>query len=125
VKLRAKMPGTSTSFVDSAADEALLQFSWGGAGAISLAFHIYDAQGTLVADSGGVFPVAAVCIQDATGELLLNVPADPEEHIFYRLYSSTGKLLTTSDGAHTQIFAFLRMEPKRLWPGLAEVLETN
>ena len=115
MKLGLKRPGTSTSFVDSVDDEALLQFSWDGIGIISLAFHIYDDVGQLVADSGGVFPLVAVCIRDSAGEVLLDVPANCEDHIRYRLYNRTGTLLTASDGASTQIFRFLRMEPKRTW----------
>jgi hypothetical protein len=115
MKLGVKRPGTSTSFVDSVDDEALLQFSWDSAGLIQLAFHIYDGLGQLVADSGGVFPVAAVCITGSDGEVLLDVPEGPDEPIRYRLYNRSGRLLTVSDGSRTQIFGFLQMEPKRTW----------
>jgi hypothetical protein len=115
MKLGIKRPGTSTSFVDGVEDEALLQFSWNDAGLIQLAFHIYDCGGCLVADSGGVFPLTAVCITGPDGEVLLDVPEDPEEPVRYRLYNRSGRLLTTSDGARTQIFSFLQMDPKRVW----------
>ena len=115
MKLGVKRPGTSTSFVDGTDDEALLQFSWDGSGLISLAFHIYDAAGALVADSGGVFPVAPVCITGLDGEILLDVPSSPDQHVRYRLYNRSGRLLTVSDGVRTQIYGLLRMEPKRIW----------
>ena len=117
MKLGARRPGTSTSFVDSHHDETLLQFSWLGTGITSLAYHLYDSNGHLVADSGGVAPFEPVSIRDVSGELLLDVPESCEEHIRYRLYNRSGKLLTVSDGATTQIFGFLRMEPKRIWEG--------
>ena len=113
MKLGAKRPGSSTCFLDSVLEEALLQFSWKEDGSIEMAFHIYDALGQLVADSGGDAPVAAVVILAEDGEVLLDIPAGPDLHIRYRLYNQTGRLLTTSDGARTQIFSYLKMESRR------------
>lgn len=115
MKLGARKGGTSTSFVDTDSDEVLLQFSWDAAGLTYLAYHLYDESGGLVADSGGVLPVRRVCILGAKDELLLDVPEDSEQHIRYRLYNREGRLLTVSDGVRTQIFGFLRMEPRRVW----------
>ena len=112
MKLVAKRAGSCTSFVDSMLDEPLLQFSWRDDGSIDMAFHLYNALGVLVADSGGDAPVAAVCIASEDGEVLLDVPIGAERHIRYRLYNSAGNLLTASDGARTQIFGFLRMDSR-------------
>lgn len=71
-----------------------------------------------MADSGGVLPLAAAIHIEGPGqELLLNVPYDENEAVSYRLYSRKGVLITASDGAHTYIFAYLRMEAGRAWPG--------
>jgi len=75
-----------------------------------MAFHIYDALGRLVADSGGDAPVKATMILAEDGEVLLDIPAGPNTHIRYHLYSRIGRLLTTSDGDRTQIFSHLKME---------------
>lgn len=115
MKLGWKRPGSSTSFVDSAKDEPLLQFTWEEGGRIRVAYHLYDASGVLVADSGGLLPLAAVSVTSAEGELLLDIPADPDQHVRYRLYNADGRLLTCSDGCRTEIFGFLRMEPTRAW----------
>jgi len=113
---KPRTPGTSTSFVDASADEPLLQVAWDKDGLVQLAFRIYDGSGQLVADSGGLAPVCeGVTIVDEAGEILLDVPANADEHIHYRLYNSKGLLLTYSDGSRTQIFGFLKMEAKRSW----------
>ena len=115
MKLGSRRPGTSTSFIDTSADEVLLRFSWGEAGLPELAFHIYDALGNLVADSGGASLVeAGVRITDAQGEILLDVPG-PDQLICYRLYNCQGRLITSSDGSRTQIYGFLKMEGARLF----------
>ncbi len=112
MRLTAKRPGASTSFVDSQVEEALLKFSWKDDGSIDVAFHIYDACGQLVADSAGDRPLSAMVITADDGEVLLDIPAEATLPIRYRLRSQAGNLLTTSDGSRTQIFAFLRMESK-------------
>ena len=93
-------------------DEALLQFCWMEDGSIGMSFHIYDASGRLVADSGGISPVSPVRITDQDGEVLLDVPEEIGRPIQYRLYNKSGSLLTASDGARTQIFGFLKMDTR-------------
>lgn len=80
-------------------------------GHLLIAFHIYDAKGSLVADSEGLshYP-DGLTVRCAAGELLLDVPADDSNHIQYRLYNGDGNLLTWSDGARTKIGPLLRME---------------
>lgn len=112
MRLVAKRAGSTTFFIDSALEETLLQFSWKDDGSIEMAFHIYDALGQLVADSGGEVLAAATLISGSDGEVLLDIPTDPALHIQYRLYSQAGRLLTSSDGIRTQIYAFLKMETK-------------
>jgi hypothetical protein len=119
MKLGARKGGTSTSFVDTNADEILLQFSWNAAGGSYFAYRIYDGTGVLVAESDGVRPIRAVSITGLGDEMLLEVPEDIEQHVRYRLYNSQGRLLTSSDGTRTQIFGLLRMEPNRAWPSPA------
>jgi hypothetical protein len=109
LKLALKRPGLSTTFADSVQDEDLLRFHWHEDGSITMSFRLYDALGTLVVDSGGAIPAVATRICASTGEVLLDIPVDPEQHISYRLYNRTGSLLTSSDGTRTHIFGFLRM----------------
>lgn len=79
-------------------------------GVLLLAFHLYDASGQLVAESEGFehFPDGLTVCCDA-GEQLLHVPRDITASVQYRLYNSTGRLLTCSDGMRTKIYAQLRM----------------
>jgi len=109
LKLAVKRPGSSTSFSDSLKEESLLHFCWNEDGTIDMAFHLYDAGGELVADSGGITPVVPVRICAADGEVLLDIPVELDQHICYRLYNCTGSLLTSSDGSRTHIFSFLKM----------------
>ena len=76
-----------------------------------LQFRLYDSSGCLAAESGGAksFP-DGLKIHSADGELLLDVPADLDADIQYRLYNQDGRLLTCSDGATTKILPLLRME---------------
>jgi hypothetical protein len=70
-----------------------------------------------VADSGNALPFPdglKVCC--TRGEVLLQLPADLDEHICYRLYTSGGDLLGESDGTHTTVGPRLRMET-RPWSG--------
>ncbi len=83
-------------------------------GAVSIAFRLYDALGTLVAESAGVdAPPDGLTVRCRGGELLLKIPKKPEAAIQYRLYNCEGRLLTTSDGERTKIYGFLRMEGAR------------
>ena len=109
MKLAVKRAGSSTSFSDSLKEEALLHFSWNPDGSIDVAFHLYDAAGRLVADSGGITPVVPMRICAEDGEVLLDIPEELDAHISYRLYNCAGSLLTSSDGSRTHIFSFLRM----------------
>jgi hypothetical protein len=109
VKLAVKRAGSSTSFSDTLKEEALLHFCWNEDGTIDMAFHLYDAGGRLVADSGGITPVVPMTIRAADGEVLLDIPEEHDLHISYRLYNCAGSLLTSSDGNRTHIFSFLRM----------------
>jgi hypothetical protein len=74
-------------------------------------FRLYDSSGRLVAESGGVdsFP-DGLKVHSGDGELLLDLPAESEAHIQYRLYNRKGELLTSSNGRSTKIRALLRME---------------
>jgi hypothetical protein len=74
-------------------------------------FRLYDSSGRLAAESGGFesFP-SGLTIRSGDGELLLDIPAEPDSHIQYRLYNRNGELLTCSNGVSTKIRALLRME---------------
>lgn len=77
-------------------------------------FRLYDSSGCLAGESGGLesFP-DGLKVHSGDGELLLEVPAEPDAHIQYRLYNRTGELLTCSDGICTKIQSLLRMEAGR------------
>jgi hypothetical protein len=74
-------------------------------------FRLYDSSGHLAAESRGIesFP-NGLKVHSGDGELLLDIPAEPDAHIQYRLYNRNGVLLTCSDGVSTKIRALLRME---------------
>ena len=80
-------------------------------GCPTIRFRLYDSSGRLAAESGGLesFP-SGLTIHSGDGELLLDIPAEPDCHIQYRLYNRNGVLLTCSDGVSTKIRALLRME---------------
>ena len=111
MRMGSRRAGTSTSFVDSELSEVLLTFSSDETGSTQVSFCLYDSQGALVQDSEGFqrFPEGLV-VRDACGELLLDLPAEADAFVQYRLFNRSGRLLTWSDGARTQIFGFLRME---------------
>jgi hypothetical protein len=114
LKLGVKRPGTSTIFLDSSSNEALLELTWGADGAPLLAFRLYDCEGRLVAESSEAAPITrAVFVAAKDGEVLLDVPADPEMHIRYRLRNRLGQLVTCSDGERTQIYGYLKMDAKK------------
>jgi hypothetical protein len=117
VKLGTRRPGTSTLFVDSASNEALMELSWGADGIPLLAYRLYDVNGSLVIDSGQPAAITEpICITAEDGEVLLDVPIDPESHIRYRLRNRFGQLVTCSDGERTQIFGFLKMDTRKAPP---------
>jgi len=100
--------------VDAPTDEVLLRVGLDEDGLPSIYFRLYDSSGCLAAESGGLesFP-GGLRIHSADGELLLDVPAEPDAHIQYRLYNRNGELLTCSDGVRTKIQSLLRMEAGR------------
>ena len=110
-RLLNRQAGTSTAFVDSVSGESVLEVASNAQGLLLLAFHLYDAKGRLAAESDGFqhFPTGVtVCCEG--GEQLLHVPGDLGAPVHYRLYNSSGLLLTWSDGARTKINPHLRME---------------
>jgi hypothetical protein len=108
-------PGVSTDFIDNENHETLLRVGCSAEGQPIVAFHLYDCNGNLVAETEAFtsFPTG-VRITANNGDVLLNIPEAPEEQITYRLYSRGGALLTCSDGQRTQVYAFLRMEKGKI-----------
>jgi len=124
MRLGNRRPGTSTTFLDAVSGEDVFQVASDEDGLVFIAYHLYDASGSFVAESAGLghFP-DGLTVRCAAGELLLDIPVDSAADIQYRLYSRTGQLLTSSDGARTKIYPPLRMEGvARLWvpPGEGE-----
>ena len=97
--------------MDAPTGEVLLRVGLDENGYPHLHFHLYDASGGRAAESGGPksFP-QGLKIFSTDGELLLDVPADLDADMQYRLYNQQGRLLTCSDGATTKILPLLRME---------------
>jgi hypothetical protein len=97
--------------VDAPSGEVLLRVGLDENGFPHLHFRLYDASGSRAAESEGPksFP-QGLQIFSADGELLLDVPADLDADLQYRLYNQQGRLLTCSDGATTKILPLLRME---------------
>lgn len=110
MKLGGHRPGSLTVFVDSSSGEPILQIAADSNGEARVAFRLFDCDGNLVSDSQGfqAYP-DGICIQQGEEQLLV-IPNDPSCHIQYRLYNQEGRLLTTSDGARTQILGGLRIE---------------
>ena len=102
--------GSHTVFMDSVSGETVLEMASDEHGAEFLAYHLYDAQGHMTAESDGFQPFPhGLSITCQAGEELLDVPPGAGEAIHYRLYGSSGNLLTWSDGQRTRIFGVLRM----------------
>lgn len=117
MRLENRRPGTSTTFIDAVSGEDIFQVASDENGLLFMAYHLYDADGCFVAESAclGHFP-DGLTIRCGGGELLLDIPADSAGDVQYRFYNSTGRLLTSSDGARTMIYPPLRMEGVgRLW----------
>jgi len=111
MRLGKRRAGTSTAFIDAIDNEVLLMFSADADGNTLVSFCLYDAHGELVAKNEGPhFYPEGLKVESAEGELLLEIPTEPEAIVRYRLFNHGGQLLTSSDGARTQIFGFLRME---------------
>jgi hypothetical protein len=102
------------AFVDAPTEEVLLRAGLDKEGRPFIYFRLYDSSGCLAAESAGLesFP-DGLKIHSVDGELLLDVPAEPDAHIQYRLYNRNGELLTCSDGVYTRIQSLLRMEAGR------------
>jgi len=110
MRLDNRRPGTSTTFIDSASGEHILQIASDEEGTLLLAYHLYDDCGALVAECALDEPPFGLTVHSESGDLLLTIPPDIGGTIQYRLYGSNGSLLTFSDGARTMIYPFLRME---------------
>jgi len=123
MKLNTRRPGTSTTFIDATSGEDLLQVASDENGLLFMAYHLYDASGSFVAESVGLEHCPdGVTVRCAEGELLLDIPIQSSGYVQYRLYNSGGHLLTSSDGARTMIYPLLRMEGiGRLWAPPAPV----
>jgi hypothetical protein len=80
-------------------------------GVVLFAYQLFDARGRLIAESKGFkhYP-NGLTIRCGGGELLLKIPPDPRAPVQYRLYNSSGRLLTWSDGSRTKIYSHLRMD---------------
>ena len=111
VKFCDRQPGTSITFLDAGSAESILQLASDADGLHLVAFHLYDSEGSLVAEREGLqhYP-DGVSIHSTGGELLLSVPKDAGENIRYRLYGHDGELLTSSDGVRTMIYQRLHTE---------------
>ena len=111
VKFGDRQPGTSITFLDAASAESILQLASDADGVHLVSFHLYDSEGSLVAEREGLehFP-DGVDVHSSGGELLLSVPKNADENIRYRLYGHDGELLTSSDGVRTMIYQRLHTE---------------
>jgi hypothetical protein len=111
MKLGGHRPGSLTAFVDGTTGEMLLQIAADPNGDPRVAFHLFDSNGNLAKDSDGfnAYP-KGLDVRGANDEQLLELPNEPTGNVKYRIYNSEGRLLTTSDGARTQIHGGLRIE---------------
>jgi hypothetical protein len=115
MRIGRNRPGASTDFIDSSSHEVLLRIACSQTGESMIAFRLYDSCGALVAQTDGFMPfVDGIKVVAGDGEILLEVPPQPQDQIRYRLYNRAGHLLTCSDGLRTQLFAFLHMEKARI-----------
>jgi len=100
--------------VDAPSGETILKIGVGTDSCFLICFHLYDCNGCPAAESAGISPFpGGVRIDSSDGELLLEIPAELDANIQYRLYNRRGELLTSSDGVCTRIGPCLRMEA---WP---------
>jgi hypothetical protein len=110
VRVETRRRSTSTTFADATSGEELLQLAADENGLLFMAFHLYDAAGSLVGDSDLKQYPDGVVVRCSNGEVLLDVPADASVDVRYCLYNSNGALLTKSDGVRTMIYPLLHME---------------
>jgi hypothetical protein len=114
MRLGHRRLGTSVAFVDAPTGEVILNVGLDADGHFLIRFRLYDSGGCPAAESGGISPFPdGVKIHSRDGELLLDVPAELDANIRYRLYNRGGELLTCSDGVCTKIEPCLHMEG---WP---------
>ncbi len=100
--------------MDAPSGEVILKIGLGEDGCFLICFQLYDSCGSPAAESDGISPFPdGVRIDSSDGELLLDLPAELDANIQYRLYNRSGELLTSSDGLSTRIGPCLRMEA---WP---------
>lgn len=99
------------AFLDGPTGEVLLRVGLGEDGYPLVYFRLYDSSGCLAAESEGIesFP-DGLLVRSGDGEVLLDVPTEPDAHVQYCLYNQNGVLLTSSNGVSTRIQALLRME---------------
>jgi hypothetical protein len=111
MRLGCRRPGFGTTFVDAFSADVLLQVMTDQSGHDLVAYRLYDCHGRLVADSDGLQAFGeGKEVRDGNGELLLRIPTEPEGRVEYCLYSRRGGLLTSSDGARTQLFGGIRVD---------------
>jgi hypothetical protein len=111
MRLGGHRPGSLTIFVDASTEEALLEVSADEDGTPLVGFRLYDRLGNLASQSNGRLPFPdGLQVLGESEEVLLLLPQKPEENIQYRLYSSQGRLLASSDGERTRIFGNLRLD---------------
>jgi hypothetical protein len=100
--------------VDAPTGEVILNIGLDADGCFLIYFHLYDSQGHPAAESSGISPFPdGVRVDSRDGETLLDMRAELDANIQYRLYNRNGQLLTSSDGVCTRIEPCLRMEA---WP---------
>src|SRR3990172_12797746 len=89
MRLANRRPSTSTTFTDAASGEEILQVASDEDGLLLMSFRLYDATGSLVADSEGLthYP-DGITVKCSRGEVLLEVPPDSSAGASYRLYNS-------------------------------------
>ncbi len=111
MRLANRRPGWSTSFIDAATGDVLLEVSFDRDGTPLVAFCLYDEDGALVARTEGLERLKEPRrVVDSSGQLLLELPTDLSRPICYRLFTRGGDLLTCSDGVRTTIYGSLRMQ---------------
>lgn len=114
MRLGHRRLGTSVAFVDAPTGEVILNIGLDADGRFLIYFHLYDSGGCPAAESGGISPFPdGIRVHSRDGEMLLDLPAELDANIQYRLYNRDGQLLTSSDGVCTRIEPCLRMEA---WP---------
>ena len=118
MRTSGRRPGNFTKFVDTSREEVLLEVVSDDDGRTCIGYTLYDSAGQLVASRSEPAPCPqGLSISAGDGELLLQMTAEEDTAITYRLYNHTGKLLTLSDGKRTQIYGHLRMDGNK--PGAA------